>query len=62
MVNEKSSAVGVNIQEKATIITHDMLPQHSDLSHACFRSLDSCGKLVKVSGCCRRFLRENGVI
>ena len=43
-------------------ITHDMLPQHGNLGHALFRSLDPCGKLVKVSGRCRRFLRENGVI
>ena len=30
--------------------THDMLPQHGNLGHALFRSLDPCGKLVKVSG------------
>ena len=43
-------------------ITHDMLPQHGNLGHACFRRFDPCGKLVEVSGRCRRFLRENGVI
>ena len=37
-------------------ITHDMLPQHGNLGHACFRRFDPCGKLVEVSRRCRRFL------
>ena len=46
----------------AVLCRHDMLPQHGNLGHACFRRFDPCGKLVEVSGRCRRFLRENGVI
>ena len=37
-------------------VIDNMLPQHGNLGHACFRSLNPCGKLVEVSGRFRRFL------